>query len=147
MSKKPNPLVLRHPLRRSTRLVPLRARSKPPFHHQPIQLLAQRYLASLPPTRPVVYRRPWPIVFRMLLWGSIIWLGIITVLGGLILVGQTELVARIILGAVLTVVFGTPLLCVVGLVTLRVWAMTRRGRLHQRPSPTKTAVRSRWLRP
>jgi flagellar biogenesis protein FliO len=65
-------------------------------------------------------------------------LGGITVLSGLVLAGQTDLVAWIIVGAVLTVVFGTPLLCVVGLFLFYVWAVTRMGRSRRRPPSTKT---------
>ena len=49
-------------------------------------------------------------------------------LGALLLAGQDELLARIIVGAVLVVVFGTPVLCVLGLFVFSLWAMTRFGR-------------------
>jgi hypothetical protein len=47
----------------------------------------------------------------------------------------------IVVGAVLVVVFGTPLLCLVGLVAFYVWALTRAGRRRSlpplpRPAPT-----------
>jgi len=38
---------------------------------------------------------------------------------------------------VLTVVFGTPLLCVVGLFAFYVWAVTRMGRSRRHPQPSK----------
>ncbi|MFV9507688.1 MAG: hypothetical protein AB4911_24315 [Oscillochloridaceae bacterium umkhey_bin13] len=82
--------------------------------------------------------RRWPLVFRVLLWCGIIGLSGISVLGGLVLAGQTELVAWIIVGAVLSIVFGTPLLCVVGLFIFYVWAVTRMGRSRQRSPSTKT---------
>lgn len=87
---------------------------------------------------PLAARRRWPLVLRVLLWCGMIGLGGITVLSGLVLAGQTELVAWIIVGAVLTVVFGTPLLCVVGLFLFYVWAVTRMGRSRRRPPSTKT---------
>jgi len=87
---------------------------------------------------PPAARRHWPLVFRVLLWCGMIGMSGIAVLGGLVLAGQTELVAWIIVGAVLTVVFGTPLLCVVGLFLFYVWAVTRMGRSRRRPPSTKT---------
>jgi uncharacterized membrane protein len=74
----------------------------------------------------------------VVVWVGIVLLSIIAVLGVLVLTGQTELVAWIIVGAVLTVVFGTPLLCVVGLFLFYVWAVTRMGRSRRRPPSTKT---------
>jgi hypothetical protein len=73
----------------------------------------------------------------VVVWVGIVLLSIIAVLGVLVLTGQTELVAWIIVGAVLTVVFGTPLLCVVGLFVFYVWAVTRMRRSRQRPQPAK----------
>jgi uncharacterized membrane protein len=76
----------------------------------------------------------------VVVWVGIVLLSIIAVLGVLVLTGQTELVAWIIVGAVLTVVFGTPLLCVVGLFLFSVWAVTRMGRSRRRPPSTKTGA-------
>lgn len=87
---------------------------------------------------PPAARRHWPLVLRVLLWCGMIGMSGIAVLGGLVLAGQTELVAWIVVGAVLTVVFGTPLLCVVGLFLFYVWAVTRMGRSRRRPPSMKT---------
>lgn len=141
MSNKPDPLVPRHARHRSSRLAPLPARRNPPACRQPDQPLARPYSASTQPPvpqTPPTARRRWPLMFRVLLWCGIVGLSGITVLGGLVLAGQTELVAWIIVGAVLTVVFGTPLLCVMGLFLFYVWAVTRMGRSRRRPPSTKT---------
>ena len=141
MSNKPDPLVPRHARHHSNRLAPLRTHPNPPAHRQPDQTLARPYSAlrqsSVQQTPPAA-RRHWPLVFRVLLWCGMIGMSGIAVLGGLVLAGQTELVAWIIVGAVLTVVFGTPLLCVVGLFLFYVWAVTRMGRSRRRPPSTKT---------
>lgn len=142
MSNKPDPLVPRHARHRSDRLAPLPARPNPPARRQPDQPLARSYSPSMQspvPQTPPAARRRWPLVLRVLLWCGIVGLSGITVLGGLVLAGQTELVAWIIVGAVLTVVFGTPLLCVVGLFLFYVWAVTRMGRSRRRPPSTKTS--------
>jgi hypothetical protein len=52
----------------------------------------------------------------------------------LLLTGQTVLLAQLIVGAVLVVVFGTPLLCLLGLTAFTVWALTRAGRRRARPA-------------
>jgi hypothetical protein len=60
----------------------------------------------------------------------------------LLLIGQDELIAWLVVGAVLVVVFGTPLLCLVGLVVFYVWALTRAGRrrsLPPQPHPAPTS--------
>ena len=57
--------------------------------------------------------------------------------GTLLLAGQTELVARIVVGAVLVVVFGTPLLCLVSLFVFSFWSMTRLSRRALRSSQQK----------
>jgi hypothetical protein len=141
MSNESDPLVPRHARHRSDRLAPLPARLNPPARHQPGQLPARPYSASTQSSvrqPPPAARRRWPLVFRVLLWCGIIGLSGISVLGGLVLAGQTELVAWIIVGAVLSIVFGTPLLCVVGLFLFYVWAVTRMGRSRQRSPSTKT---------
>lgn len=141
MSNKPDFLVPRHARHRSNRLAPLRTHPNPPTRRQSDQPLARPYSASRQPSvqqPPLAARRRWPLVLRVLLWCGMIGLGGITVLSGLVLAGQTDLVAWIIVGAVLTVVFGTPLLCVVGLFLFYVWAVTRMGRSRRRPPSTKT---------
>lgn len=141
MSNKPDPLVPRHARHRSNRLAPLRTHPNPPTRRQLDQPLARPSSASRQPSAqqtPPAARRHWPLVLRVLLWCGMIGMGGITVLSGLVLAGQTELVAWIIVGAVLTVVFGTPLLCVVGLFLFYVWAVTRMGRSRRRPPSTKT---------
>lgn len=126
---------------RSNRRAPLPARPNLPARRQPRQPLVWSSAASLrsrvrPPSLAV--RRRWPLALRALLWGGVIGLCGLAVSGGLILAGQTELVAWIVVGAVLTVVFGAPLICVAGLFVFYVWAMTRVGRSRQRP-PSKKA--------
>ncbi len=141
MSNKPDPLVPRHACHSSDRLAPLPARPNTPARRQPDQPLVRPYSASTQspvPQTPLAARRRWPLVLRVLLWCGIVGLSGITVFGGLVLVGQTELVAWIIVGAVLSVVFGTPLLCVVGLCIFYIWAVTRMGRSRRRPLSTKT---------
>lgn len=125
---------------RSNRLAPLPARPNRPARRQPAQPLAPSSATSLrscvrPP--PPTVRRRWPLALRLLLWSGVIGLIGLAAFGGLILAGQTELVAWIIVGAALTVVFGTPLLCVAGLFVFYVWAMTRMGRSRQRPPSKK----------
>lgn len=60
----------------------------------------------------------------------------------LLLMGQDELIAWLVVGAVLVVVFGTPLLCLVGLVVFYVWALTRAGRRRSFPPQPRSAPTS-----
>lgn len=60
----------------------------------------------------------------------------------LLLMGQDELIAWLVVGAVLVVVFGTPLLCLVGLVVFYVWALTRAGRRRSLPPKPRPAPAS-----
>lgn len=141
MPNSSDPIVPRNARRRSDPPAPTRVRPSPPSLRQPIQPLAQpRVLPTQPRVSPPqsVTRRHWPLALRVVVWVGIVLLSIIAVLGVLVLTGQTELVAWIIVGAVLTVVFGTPLLCVVGLFLFYVWAVTRMGRSRRRPPSTKT---------
>ncbi len=140
MPNSSDPIVPRNTRRRSDSRAPTRVRPSPPILHQPIQPLTQpRVLPIQPHVSPPQSgtRRRWPLALRVVVWVSTVLLSIIAILGSLVLTGQTELVAWIIVGAVLTVVFGTPLLCVVGLFVFYVWAVTRMGRSRQRPQPAK----------
>ncbi len=93
-----------------------------------------------PPPRPP--RTRWSRVARVLFGLMLGVLGIIGLLTVLVLMGQPVLVAWIIVGAVLVIVFGTPLLCLLGLIACYVWAMTRlrRPRSMARPTPSPTAA-------
>ena len=96
-------------------------------------------LASVPPVpRPI--RRQLPIVIRGLLTLCLIGALVVCGLGSLLLAGQDELIARIIVGAVLVVVFGTPLLCIASLFVFSFWAMTRFGRRAVRQSSSGTST-------
>lgn len=81
-------------------------------------------------------RRPWSLATKL----GIAALGFLLAIGGaftfLLLTGQDEVIARIVVGCVLVVVFGTPLLCVIGLLAFYVWAITRLGRARRMPQPT-----------
>ncbi|NCC35613.1 MAG: hypothetical protein EOM24_26920 [Chloroflexia bacterium] len=136
MSNEPDPLVLRHARHRSNRLVPLPARLNPPVRYQPLPSRAQ--LRGSP--AQAVTRRRWPLALRVVVWVGSVLLSITAILGVLVLTGQSEFVAWIIVGAVLAVVFGTPLLCVVSLFIWYGWAVTRMGRARQRPPATKTSA-------
>lgn len=140
MPNSSDPIVPRNARRRSDSPVPTRVRPSPAALRQPIQPLAQpRVLPTQPRVSPPqsVTGRRWPLALRVVVWVGIVLLSTIAILGSLVLTGQTELVAWIIVGAVLTVVFGTPLLCVVGLFIFYVCAVTRMGRSRQRPQPAK----------
>lgn len=107
--------------------------------------LTQVTPAPLAPTHPTtlpkpsvrsaaatVHRRLAPVV-RIIL-GFCTFAGfLLSVLGLLLAFGHTQLVASLIVGAVLCVVFGTPLLCVIGIIVFYLWAMTR---VHRRPRPS-----------
>ncbi|PDW00939.1 hypothetical protein [Candidatus Chloroploca asiatica] len=136
MSNEPDPLVLRHARHRSDGRTPLPARLNPPVRHQPLPSRAQ----SRRSPAQAVTRRRWPRALRVVVWIGSVLLSITAILGVLVLTGQTEFVAWIIVGAVLAVVFGTPLLCVVSLFIWYGWAVTRMGRARQRPPATKTSA-------
>jgi len=140
MPNSSDPMVPRNARRRSDSPAPTQVRPSPPVLRQPIQPLAQPHVLPtqpcVSPPQSVTVRR-WPLALRVVVWVGIVLLSIIAILGSLVLTGQTELVAWIIVGAVLTVVFGTPLLCVVGLFVFYVWAVTRMGRSRPRPQPAK----------
>lgn len=131
MPRSNNPLAPREPRRppaplatRSQHPAPL-ARVQPPAFVQPA--------SETKPPSPT--RRRWPVAVRILVGALIAIVGVVAVLGALVLVGQTQLVATIIVGAVLVAVFGTPLLCVIGLFVFYVWAVTRMGRARHRQQP------------
>ena len=140
MPNSSDPIVPRNVRRHSDPLAPIPARPNLPALRQPNQPLARPHVSPRQPSRSPtqsVTRRRWPLALRVLLWIVVTLLSGITILGGLVLTGQTELVAWIIVGAVLTVVFGTPLLCVGGLFVFYIWAVTRMGRSRHRPQPAK----------
>ena len=111
-------------------------------HVQPAQLARscdattarpQPVTASPPPT----LRRLHPVL-RLFIGFCLCAALVIGTLGVLLLAGQTDLVASLVVGAVLVVVFGTPLLCVVGIIAFYVWAMTRVRRPALPQQPTKS---------
>lgn len=75
----------------------------------------------------------------------------ILTLGGvcttLLLFGQTDLIAWLVVGAVLTVVFGTPLLCLIGLIVFYIWALTRAGRSRRLPHHPRPMTASHQAQP
>ena len=139
MTPEPSP---RRPdrLRTSTEQPPVVARPSA-LARTPSQPLA-RLRPAVESTVPAVpmHRRRLSLVARIVL-------GIVAcalIIGGvfvtLLLMGQDELIAWLVVGAVLVVVFGTPLLCLIGLIVFYVWALTRAGRRrhtphHPRPAP------------
>ncbi len=144
------PLVPRRARHRHDRFItPLPVRPNPTTRRQPDQPLAWPYSPpthSSEPQPPPTARRRWPFLLRLLCWCSAIGLGSVMLLGLLTLTGQTELAARIIVGTVLTVVFGTPLLCLAGLFALSIWARNRvrTGRtLQHTPTPAVPAPNPR----
>lgn len=92
----------------------------------------------------LIHRRLAPALRLVLDFCTIAGL-LVGVLGLLLAFGYTQLVASLIVGAVVCVVFGTPLLCVIGIVVFYVWAMTR---IHRRPnSRAREAIPSRQTPP
>lgn len=122
---------------------PVVARPAPPVRVTPTPL-ARRVPASTDMPAQAVrrrIRRPW----SKLAWLAVAVLTLLVLIGGmftfLLLTGQDELIAWIVVGCVLVIVFGTPLLCVVGLFVFYFWALSRLGRARtmsprSRPSPT-----------
>lgn len=86
-----------------------------------------------------VHRRLAPIV-QVLLGFCTLAGFVLSVLGLLLAFGHTQLVASLLVGAVLCVVFGTPLLCVLGIILFYIWAMTRIRRRPSHPSQQTTTV-------
>lgn len=139
------------PPRRSPRLpatsarLPVVVRPAPVTRSQPAPLVR---CVSTPipsaPTSPAPHppRKRWSLAARILFGLVLGILGSFGMLVVLVLTGQTALVAWIIVGAVLLVVFGTPLLCLLGLVAFYIWAMTRmrRSRSPVRSSPSPAAA-------
>jgi hypothetical protein len=108
----------------------------------PPATLARRVPTSPPtPAQPVQRRtrRPWP----KLAWLAVVALSLLAIIGGtftfLLLTGQDKVIAWMVVGCVLVVVFGTPLLCVVGLVVFYFWALSRVGRARTIPTRSKPA--------
>lgn len=109
---------------------------------QPLARLRPVAGSTVPPVP--MHRRRLSLVARIAL-GIV---ACVLTIGGMfvtrLLMGQDELIAWLVVGAVLVVVFGTPLLCLVGLVVFYVWALTRAGRRRSlppqpRPAPTSQA--------
>lgn len=126
-----NPRVPRT-ARRGADLLPV-TRVSLPRPDRPAPPLAPPRVA---PTHSFVRRR-WPLALRVLMGLTLVLLCIAAVLGALLLAGQTALVAWLVVGAVLTVVFGTPLLVVLGLLALFVHAMSQMGRARRSPQPPR----------
>lgn len=108
-------------------------------HTAPVRLHTTTPITPSPQRQP----RRLPVFVRGLLVLCLFAVLGTCLLGGLALAGQSELVARIIVGAVLVVVFGTPLLCVVSLFVFSFWAMTRFGRRAVRHPSSDTATPKR----
>jgi hypothetical protein len=100
-------------------------------------------LGRRPPASPLAVRRTTPpqISLRRSRPGRF-WLGVVVIalvlavvatFTLLLLTGRDDVIAWLVVGCVLVVVFGTPLLCVVGLVVFYVWAVSRIGRARSLP--------------
>lgn len=100
--------------------------------------LPTRAHPALPARRPASRPPASPALRILAAIGFILVMGA-ALLAGLVLAGQHELVAWIVVGATLTVVFGTPLLCLVGLVAVYLAAIGRMGRARRRPPPAPVA--------
>jgi predicted lipid-binding transport protein (Tim44 family) len=143
-TSEPSPRRTPH-LRTGIAQPPVVTRPAPVIRSQPAPLVR---CASNPlppaPTSPAPRppRTRWSRVARVLFGLMLGVLGIIGLLTILVLMGQTVLVAWIIVGAVIVIVFGTPLLCLLGLIACYVWAMTRlrRPRSPARPTPSPAAA-------
>lgn len=110
---------------------------------QPLVRLRPVAESTVPPVP--MHRRRLSLVARIVLGIVACVLTIGGMFATLLLMGQDELIAWLVVGAVLVVVFGTPLLCLVGLVVFYIWALTRAGRRrhtpqHPRPAPTSSQV-------
>lgn len=131
MPRSNDPLVPRDTRRHAAPLAP-QSPLRPLAPPSPLRPQSQTQVPSARPSG----RRSWPWVLRVFVGIATVILIVFAILAGLVLAGQTTLVAWIIVGAVLVVVFGTPLLCLVGLFAFNIWALTRLGRSRRRPAPT-----------
>lgn len=131
-AKQPND-VSRQPLAKRKQTNALPAPVCPaPLVHPPRTIPSRSTLSTA--TSPTSRRRLHPalrVLIGLCLCGALV----LGTLGALLLAGQTELVATLIVGAVLLVVFGTPLMCVVGIIALYVWSMSR---VYRRPARTQS---------
>lgn len=98
--------------------------------------------APLPPPRP----RPQAHQLRFPRWliGLLVVVALpalVVIFGVVLLVlDQTELLARIIVGCVLVVVFGTPALCLLAFLICCFWLVARAGRSRRPASRTRREV-------
>lgn len=133
------------PRRRSTSLhtgpahPPVVVRPAPPARVPPAPLARRVPVSTATPAQPAQRRtrRSWPKTA----WLAVVVLSLLVLIGGaftfLLLTGQDDVIARIVVGCVLVVVFGTPLLGVVGLFVFYIWALSRVGRARTIPSRPK----------